>query len=107
VLRDGDLLGRLLDTFVAAQLRPEVALSGKRPRLHHLRERNGRREVDLLAEFSADRIVAIEVTATAAPTPDDNRAPAGRLPRMRGQSGRRRSTVVAAPRLLRTATMTR
>jgi hypothetical protein len=26
VLRDGDLLGRLIDTFVVAQLRPEVAL---------------------------------------------------------------------------------
>ncbi|MGI8815959.1 MAG: DUF4143 domain-containing protein [Pseudonocardia sp.] len=26
VLRDGDMLGRVLDTFVAAQLRPEVAL---------------------------------------------------------------------------------
>ncbi len=73
VLRDGDLLGRMLDTFVAAQLRPEVELSGNRPRLHHLRERNGRREIDLLAELSADRIVAFEVKATAAPTTDDAR----------------------------------
>ena len=32
VLRDGNLLGRLLDTFVAAQLRPELALSRTRPR---------------------------------------------------------------------------
>lgn len=73
VLRDGDLLGRLLDTFVAAQLRPEAALSEGRPRLHHLRERNGRREIDLLAELSADRVVAVEVKATAAPTRDDGR----------------------------------
>lgn len=73
VLRDGDLLGRLLDTFVAAQLRPEMVLSSSRPRLYHLRERNGRREVDLLAELAGDRIVAIEVKATAAPTRDDGR----------------------------------
>jgi predicted AAA+ superfamily ATPase len=73
VLRDGNLLGRLLDTFVAAQLRPEVALSPSRPRLYHLREKNGRHEVDLVAEFSADRVVAIEVKATAAPGRDDAR----------------------------------
>src|SRR5262249_32546634 len=36
VLRDGDLLGRVLDTFVAAQLRPELVLLGPRTRLHHL-----------------------------------------------------------------------
>jgi len=73
VLRDGDLLGRMLDTFVAAQVRPEVALSPRRPRLYHLREKNGRHEVDLLAEIGADQVVAVEVKATAAPTRDDGR----------------------------------
>lgn len=72
-LRDGDLLGRLLDTLVAAQLRPEVALSPQRPRLYHLREKNGRRELDLLAELSAHHVVALEVKATAAPRRDDAR----------------------------------
>ncbi|MDP3713070.1 MAG: DUF4143 domain-containing protein [Mycobacteriales bacterium] len=71
VLGDGDLLGRLLDTFVAAQLRPEVALSDRRPRLHHLREKNGRHEVDLLVEGTAGTVVALEVKATAAPTRRD------------------------------------
>lgn len=71
VLRDGDLLGRMLDTFVAAQLRPEVAASTGRPRVFHVREKNGRHEVDLLAEFGGDRVVAIEVKATAAPTRGD------------------------------------
>jgi hypothetical protein len=33
VMRDGDLLGRMLDTLVAAQLHPELALSRARPRL--------------------------------------------------------------------------
>lgn len=66
-LRDGGLLGRLLDTFVAAQLRPEIAASARRPRLHHLRDKNGRHEVDLLTEMGGDRVVGIEVKATAAP----------------------------------------
>ena len=71
VLRDGDLLGRVLDTFVAAQLRPELAASAGRPRLFHVREKNGRHEIDLLAEFGGDRVVAIEVKATAAPARGD------------------------------------
>ncbi|MGH9011292.1 MAG: ATP-binding protein, partial [Acidimicrobiia bacterium] len=72
-MRDGDLLGRLLDTFVAAQLRPELALGTPRGRLYHLREKNGRHEVDLIAELAAHHIVAIEVKATAAPRPSDAR----------------------------------
>lgn len=71
VLRDGDLLGRLLDTFVAAQLRPEVATSSERARLFHLRDKNGRHEIDLLAETGGGRVVAIEVKATSAPSRRD------------------------------------
>jgi predicted AAA+ superfamily ATPase len=70
ILRDGDLLGRLLDTLVLAQLRPEVAVSGLRPRLYHLREKDGRREIDLVGEVGAG-VVGIEIKATAAPTPAD------------------------------------
>jgi predicted AAA+ superfamily ATPase len=73
VLRDGDLLGRLLDTFVAAQLRAELHSSSTRPRLFHLRQESGRHEVDLLAESAGHRIVAIEVKASAAPTLRDAR----------------------------------
>lgn len=73
VLRDGDLLGRVLETFVAAQIRPEVALGAMRPRLHHLRTRDGGREVDLIAELSGDRVLAIEIKATAAPGASDAR----------------------------------
>lgn len=73
VLRDGDLIGRLLDTFVAAQLRPELVVSTNRPRLYHLREKNGRHEVDLLPELGAHRVLAIEVKSSAAPTRDDSR----------------------------------
>lgn len=73
VLRAGDLLGRILETFVVAQIRPEVALSPSRPRLHHLRTRDGGHEVDVIAERSAGSVVAIEVKATAAPEVSDAR----------------------------------
>ncbi len=73
VMRDGDLLGRMIDTFVVAQLRPELELARTRPSLFHLRERNGRREVDLVAEVGAGGVVAVEVKATAAPDADDAR----------------------------------
>ncbi len=70
VLRDGDLLGRLLDTFVAAQLRAECGSSDTRPRLYHLREEHGRREVDILAEIGGRDLIAFEVKADAAPGRD-------------------------------------
>lgn len=71
VMREGDMLGRVLDTFVAAQLRPEVQLSRCRPRLHHLRTQSGRQEIDLLAELGGERVVAFEVKAGAAPNASD------------------------------------
>ena len=71
VLRNGDLLGRLLDTFVASQIRSELAVTAARPRLYHVRQQQGRIEVDLLAELGGGGIVAIEVKASSAPTPDD------------------------------------
>ena len=68
MIRDGDLLGRILDTFVAAQLRPEIPVSATRPRLHHLRTREGRHEIDLIAELAGQRLIGIEIKAGAAPT---------------------------------------
>jgi hypothetical protein len=67
VLRDGDLFGRLLDTFVFGQLRADLQLGFPQPRLYHLRDRNGEHEIDLIAELDSHRLVAIEVKATAAP----------------------------------------
>ena len=72
LLRDGDLMGRVLDTFVAAQLRPEVDVSALRPRLHHLRETHGRQEIDILGDLGRG-VIGIEVKATAAPSTDDAR----------------------------------
>lgn len=73
VLRDGDLLGRLLDTFVVAQLRGELAVCETRPRLYHLREEHGRYEVDVVAELGGRNLLAFEVKADAAPDRDTAR----------------------------------
>jgi predicted AAA+ superfamily ATPase len=73
VLRDGNLLGRVLDTFVVAQLRPEISISDTRPRLYHLRTEQGRQEIDLVAELAGERIIAIEVKATSAPDTRDGK----------------------------------
>lgn len=70
VLQDGDLLGRTLDTFVAAQLRPEVALH-RSARLHHLRTDSGTQELDLVIDLGRGRIIGIEVKAGNAPTRAD------------------------------------
>lgn len=85
ILRDGGLLGRVLDTFVASQIRPELSVSGLRPRLFHVREKNGRHEIDLLAELAGDRVIAFEVKASAAP----NRADAAHLEWLRDRLGER------------------
>lgn len=68
VLREGDLIGRLLDTFVVAQLRAELDIGPRRTRLFHLRQEKGAREVDILVEFPMNRVVGIEVKASSAPT---------------------------------------
>ena len=73
ILRDGDLLGRVIDTFVVSQLRPEAELSPLRPRLYHLREKDGRHEIDLLAEVAGGDVVAFEIKATATPDIGDAR----------------------------------
>ncbi len=72
-MRDADLLGALVESFAVAQLRSQCALLDDPPRLFHLRDANGRREVDVIIEFSDGRAAGIEVKASAAPGPDDAR----------------------------------
>ena len=72
-MRDGNLLGRLLETLVVAQLRAQAAVSERRCRLYHLRQHHGRHEVDVIAELDARHLVAFEIKATAAPGIDDAR----------------------------------
>jgi uncharacterized protein len=73
VLRDGDLLGRVIDTFVLSQLRPEADNASRPLTINHLRLDNGDHEIDLIVEAADGSIVAIEVKAAAAPTVDDAR----------------------------------
>jgi predicted AAA+ superfamily ATPase len=70
VLGDGDILGRVLDTFVMAQLRPETVAAESEPRLFHLRTEGGRHEIDVVAELGR-RVIGIEIKASAAPTAGD------------------------------------
>jgi len=71
VMRDGDLLGRVLDTFVTAQLRAETTIAQTRPRLYHLRTEQGRHEVDLIGELAGRRVIGIEVKASSAPSREE------------------------------------
>ncbi len=73
VIRDGNLLGRLIETYVLAQIRPELELTGFGPRLYHLREKNGRHEIDLIAEMRAGDVVAVEIKSSSAPSKADAR----------------------------------
>lgn len=63
LLRSGDLLGRMVDTFVAAQLRPLGSFGPATYTMSHLRDRGGDHEVDIILENRAGELVAIEVKA--------------------------------------------
>jgi uncharacterized protein len=71
VMSDGDVLGRVVETFVVAQLRPEAVIADCQPRLHHLRTEAGRHEINLVAELGGARAIGIEIKATAAPSASD------------------------------------
>ncbi len=65
--------GRLIDSFAVAQIRPELELTSYPPRLYHLRDKEGRHEIEVNAEIAAGDILAIEIKATAAPSRQDAR----------------------------------
>ncbi|MCQ3810530.1 MAG: DUF4143 domain-containing protein [Acidimicrobiia bacterium] len=73
VMRDGNLLGKLLETFVVAQLRAQATVSEHRCRLFHLRQHHGRHEVDVVIELDAQEVIGIEIKATSAPSSSDAR----------------------------------
>lgn len=85
VLADPDLFGRIVDTFAVAQLRAEVALARRPVQLFHLRDKNGRREVDLVVDLGRKGVLGVEFKAAAAPSPDD----ATHLAWLRDQLGKR------------------
>jgi predicted AAA+ superfamily ATPase len=69
-LSPGPQLGPVLENFVAAELRKQAAWSSPPVRLFHFRTQTGR-EVDLVLEDRAGRVVGIEVKATATPGAED------------------------------------
>ncbi len=73
VLADEALFGRIIDTFVAAQLRPFVTATRPRVRMHHLRSSDGRHEIDLILDLGHRGVIAIEVKAAAAVVKRDAR----------------------------------
>lgn len=85
VRRNGDLLGRLLDTFVMAQLRAEAPVCESEPTLYHLRSRQGRQEVDIVVEYAGGGIFGLEVKAGGGP----NRSEAKHLEWLRDELGDR------------------
>jgi uncharacterized protein len=66
LLRSADRLGRLIDTFVFAQIRPLLKLTAPSVAAYHLRDANQTREVDLVLESASGDIVGIEIKAAAA-----------------------------------------
>jgi predicted AAA+ superfamily ATPase len=70
LLREGDLLGRIIDAYVTAQIRAEIAASELLPNLFHLRDRDGH-EVDLLLDYGRRGLIGVEIKASASPTRAD------------------------------------
>ncbi|MFQ5745574.1 MAG: DUF4143 domain-containing protein [Acidobacteriota bacterium] len=64
VLGDAGLFGRLLESFVVAQLRAELEWSRTRARMYHLRLEKGEHEIDLVLE-AGRRVVGVKVKAAA------------------------------------------
>lgn len=67
---DRTLLGPLLETFVAGELRRQTTWSERRPELLHFRT-HAQREVDLVVEDAAGHVVGLEVKASASVGPTD------------------------------------
>ncbi len=70
--RDSTARGRIIETYVAAQLRTEVEAASRRCTMFHLRTQGGEHEVDLVVEFGR-RVAAFEVKTASAPTNMDAR----------------------------------
>jgi uncharacterized protein len=69
---DAELAGRLIETFVAGELRAQAEWSSTRPSLYHFRDRDGA-EVDLVLESGDGRVVGVEVKAGATVRAEDFR----------------------------------
>jgi hypothetical protein len=73
LMTDVGMLGRIIDTFVMAQLRSLISASISAPKVFHLRQQEGVHEVDILLEYGGGRVFAFEVKASSAPSKSDAR----------------------------------
>ena len=64
--------GRIVETYVAAQIRVEVEASRLGARMYYLRTQGGAHEVDLVVEFGR-RVPVFEVKTSSAPRSGDAR----------------------------------
>lgn len=62
--RDAMFFGHLLETFIVGELRKQIGWSDSRIRLYHYRTTTGR-EVDILLEDAAGRLVGLEIKASS------------------------------------------
>jgi predicted AAA+ superfamily ATPase len=69
VRRPGPLLGALFESLVALSVR--VYAQAAEATVHHLRARDGRREVDLIVQRADQRVVALEVKLSPSVGDDD------------------------------------
>ncbi len=67
------MLGGMVQSFVAAEIRAQLAVLPTVPTLHHLRTDKGAREVDLVIERPDGRIIGVEVKAADHATTGDAR----------------------------------
>ena len=71
VSRRTRMLGPLFESLVTQSVRVYASLCDAA--VHHLRDKGGEHEIDLIVEGPDRRVVAIEVKASAAPRPGDTR----------------------------------
>lgn len=71
IMLDANLMGRVLETFAVSQLRVDLSRCESQPRLFHLRDQDGRHEVDVVVEYGGGRVIGFEIKASAAPKPTD------------------------------------
>ncbi len=64
------LLGHLFENFIVNELRKQIGWSNRRVNMYHFRTTAGR-EVDILLEDAAGRLVGLEVKASATVVPKD------------------------------------
>ncbi|MCL2788591.1 MAG: DUF4143 domain-containing protein [Micrococcales bacterium] len=69
LLASASHLGRLIDTFTMAQIRPLLRLRSPKITAYHLRDANGDREIDLVLQSASGDVVALEIKATATVPP--------------------------------------